>query len=112
LSEFQRSLKSADKATKKKVRERLKKVGDIVREDAQGKFSAVDVRSASRYRVRVRARGISVEQSLRKTTGKHPTYGALQMRRALVPALEENVEKTVAELEAAMRDITEIVRGA
>lgn len=87
-------------------------MGDIVRDDAQGKFSAVDVRSASRYRVRVRAKGISVEQSLRKTTGRHPTYGPLQMRRALVPALNENIDRTVAELEAAMRDITDIVKGA
>lgn len=55
---------------------------------AQDLFSNYDVHSAMGYKIRVRARGVAVEQSLRRTTGEHPFFGTLQMEQALVPALE------------------------
>ena len=54
-----------------------------------------DADSASGFRTRVRQRGVSVEQSKKKHGGKRPDYGALQMRRALLPALDTKQEEVV-----------------
>src|SRR4029077_10549899 len=74
----------ADKATKREMRATFRKVGDPVKQDAAALFQRYDAGSAAGYKTRVRQRGISVEQSLRKTTGKHPEFGRLQMRKALL----------------------------
>lgn len=82
------------------MRAALREVAEPVRAEAASLFSTVDPRSAAGYRVRVRQRGVSVEQSLRKTTGQHPEYGALQMREALLPALarkEREIEQGMEE---------------
>ena len=71
------------------MRKALRDVGDIVRHDAQTSFSSVNSRSAAGFKTRVRQRGIAVEQSIRKTTGDHPEYGALQMRH-LIRAQHDN----------------------
>ena len=95
-TELLRACNQAEKESKRYVRGVLREVGDVVRVDATSRFSVVDSRSAAGYRTRVRVRGVAVEQSLRKTTGKRPRYGALQMRRALLPALlthEDTLER-------------------
>jgi hypothetical protein len=83
------------------VRATLRKAGESVR-SAQWRFDRYDARSARGYRIRVRQRGIAVEQSLRKTTGKHPEFGALQMKRALVPSLEANEHQVEQDFEHAL----------
>lgn len=111
LREFLRATSKADRETKKKVRDRLKEAGDVVREEASRLFSPVSAKSAAGYRVRARVTGVHVEQSLRKTTGTRGDYGALQMRRALVPALVAKEDEVVREMEKAAEDLTEIVGG-
>lgn len=101
LREFISAADAAGKETKKAVRKALREVGGIVKNDARARFASTDARTAGRFGVSVRKTGmVSVEQRLRKTTGKHPDFGALQMRRALVPALEAKrgeVEKGLEE---------------
>jgi hypothetical protein len=97
-----RALQTADKETKREVRSTLRKVGELVRVDATGKLMDEAPKSALGYRVRVRQRGVEVEQSLRKTTGLHPEWGGYQMRHALEPALDENEEATVRAMEHAL----------
>lgn len=109
--EFQAALKKADKEGKRLIRARLRKAGDVVKVDARSLFAPVNARSAAGFRTAVRARGISVEQGRRKTTGQHPEFGALQMRRALVPALERNRGVVLHELNEAAEDIADIVRA-
>lgn len=109
--EFLRACDRAGKESKKEVRDTLRKVGDTVKLDAARRFSAYDRRSAAGYRTRVRQRGIAVEQSLRRTTGKHPEFGALQMRRALVPALTENEPETERALEQALDRVADHFEG-
>lgn len=89
--------------TKKAVRGTFREVGDLVKVDAAARFVSTDTRktstpfarqaslhhTASGFRTVVRSRGVAVEQSIRRTTGRHPEFGALQMRRALLPALDE-----------------------
>jgi hypothetical protein len=96
------ALARSDKASRRAVRDELRQAGEAVRIGASFRFASTDRRTAAGYRIRVRQRGVAVEQSLRKTTGKHPEYGALQMRRALLPSLYANEDRTVREMEEAL----------
>src|SRR3954468_2451228 len=97
-----RALKTADRETRLGVRATLRHAGDATRAAATSRLAAVDTRSAAGYKVRVRQRGVAVEQSLRKTTGQHPEWGAYQMRHALLPALHDTEEETNRRMEAAL----------
>lgn len=111
LRDFLRDTNKAERETKKKVRERLKEAGDVVRKEASRMFDPVSAKTAAGYRVRARVSGVHVEQSLRKTTGTRPDYGALQMRRALIPALIAKEDDVHREMEKAAEDLAEIVGG-
>lgn len=102
LRELQRDFRAISKEASKEVRESLREAAEPVRQEAQSLFSGVDARSAAGYKVRVRQRGVAVEQSRRRTTGQHPEYGALQMRRALLPALESRENDVVEGIEKAL----------
>jgi hypothetical protein len=97
-----RGLKDADRGTRLAVRATLRHAGDAVRTDAAGRVAGKDARTAAGYKVRVRQRGVAVEQALRKTTGLHPEWGAYQMRHALIPALGAQAEETDRRIEQAL----------
>jgi hypothetical protein len=99
---FMAALASADRKTQRAARDEIRKAGEHVRLDAGRLFATTDRKSAAGYRVRVRQRGVAVEQSLRRTTGHHPNYGGLQMGRALIPALEANEQQTLSAIEQAL----------
>ena len=99
LRELQRDLRKADKQLAKDLRSELKEAGDIIRTEASSLFSRYDARSAAGYRTRVRQKGTAVEQSLKRTTGKHPQWGALQMRVALLPARSSKAPEVERRLE-------------
>lgn len=107
-----RAVNKADKETKKLVRARFKQVGEIVRKDGASRFSRYDSGSASGFKVKVRARGVSVEQTRKKVTGRRGDYAELQMSRALEPALVDNQDEVVREIEKAVDDVVDIVRRA
>lgn len=103
LRELIRAADNAGKETKKLVRGELRKAAEPVRDEARRLFAPVDAKSASRYGISVRRSGIvSVEQRLRKTTGLHPEFGALQMRTALEPALDSKADEVGERMEAAV----------
>jgi hypothetical protein len=105
---YRELLRACDRAgpeSKKEVRGALRAAGEIVRVDATDRFSSVDPRSARGYRVRVRQTGVAVEQSLRRTTGLHPEFGRLQMRDALIPALETKADDVVREIDKALETV-------
>jgi hypothetical protein len=99
LRELQAAFRKADRELAKDLRSELKEAGTIVQREASSRFSGIDARSAAGYKVRVRARGVAVEQSLRRTTGLHAQYGAMQMSTALLPALESKEGQVVDRLE-------------
>jgi hypothetical protein len=99
---------AADRALRKQMRDTFRAVGEPVRSEAAIRFSRYDARSAASYRVRVRQRGVIVEQSLRKTTGKHPEYGRLQMRRALLPAQAHQEPETLRRIERAVDEVCDL----
>lgn len=100
--ELLRALKTADREQRLAVRATLRHTGDATRAAATQRLSAVDARSAAGYKVRVRQRGVAVEQSLKRTTGLHPEWGAYQMRHALIPALEDNEDETNRRMQLAL----------
>jgi hypothetical protein len=99
LRELQAAFRKIDKQLSKELRVELREAGKIVQQEATSLFSRVDARSAAGYKVRVRGKGVAVEQSLGRTTGQHAQYGTLQMRRALQPALESKESAVVDRLE-------------
>jgi hypothetical protein len=101
-SGMMKALLRADKDEKKYVRSVFREVGQEIRQDAASLFEPYDRKTAAGYRVYVRQRGVAVEQSLRKTTGKHPEFGSLQMVKALVPALEEDAPHLERGMEHAL----------
>jgi len=106
--QFLRACDHAGKDTKREVRGTFRRVGEIVRANAAERFSAISPKSAEGYRVSVRQRGVSVEQGLRRTTGRRPDYGALQMRDALLPALESKEQDVEREFEHAIDTVVDI----
>lgn len=108
LREMLRAAKDAGTATNVEVREALRKTGEIVRADAAPRLAKYSTRSAAGLKVRVRQRGVGVEQSLRKTTGERPDYGSLQMRKALLPAVAKTEPQWEAEFDKALDHIIEV----
>lgn len=98
-TELERAFRQVRKEVLSELRPALRQIGELVRADAQARFQPYDTASAAGYKVRVRARGVAVEQSKKRTTGLRPDYGALQMRRALVPALDDKESEVLARVE-------------
>jgi hypothetical protein len=97
--ELARAFKEMRREVLRELRPALRKIGEIVRQDAAARFASYDERSSAGYKVRVRLRGVAVEQSLKRTTGAHPQYGTLQMERALLPARDDKQAEVVASVE-------------
>lgn len=105
--EFLRACDRAGKETKKEVRDTFRKVGDIVRDDARERFGSLSPKTAAGFRTSVRLRGVSVEQSLRKTTGLRPDWGSTQMRLGLIPALDAREDEVESEFERAIDKVAD-----
>lgn len=106
---FRQLLKATDRAERDEklfVREAFKKVGDTVRLDATRRFEKYDARSAQGYRTKVRQGGVVVQQSLRRTTNRHPEYAKLQMRKALLPALASKKADVERGVELALEEVS------
>lgn len=88
------------------VKDELLQVGGEVRDDATLRFWKYSNVSAAGFQERVRAGGlVRVEQSLRKTTGKRPDWGALMVTKAMLPAREAKLEGAVAGIEGRIAAI-------
>lgn len=90
----------------KEARKSLREAAEPVRQEAQDLFSRISAESAAGYRVRVRARGVAVEQSRKRTTGRRPDFGRRQMGVALIPALEKRSNEVVRGLEKMLDDLS------
>lgn len=102
--ETMRALARADRESRTAVRGEFKKVGEIVREEWADTFRHVSDKSAAGLRVRVRQGGVSVEQSLGRTTGLRPDFGSLQMGYGM-EALEEKEDEVVDGFEDALDNV-------
>jgi len=105
--EFLRATDQAEKKSKKFVRDNFREVGEVVREPAADQLGDLSEKSAAGLRTIVRRTGVSVEQTLRRTTGKRPDWGALQMRRILIPTVEDKEREIEDRLEKALDKIAD-----
>jgi hypothetical protein len=106
LRELHRALKKYDSDLKPELESRLLDAGRIVQDEARNLFSVIDTRSAMGFRARLKGFGrVVVEQRRRKTTGQHPEFGSLQMRRALIPAVSDSETKVMNEMEDLLDDL-------
>ena len=111
LREFSRAASKAEKRTKDVVRGALREAAEPVQEEAKRNFERYDAGSASGFKVRVwgRGYGVFVEQSKRKTTGRRADYGALQMSKGLLPALDSKSREVERKLEQAVDKLVDIL---
>ena len=109
LRELLRKTDQADKETRRRVRKQVRESAKPVLTAARAKFAPVDARSAAKYGISVRKAGtVAVEQRLRRSADeamRRPNFGAMQMRRALVPALEENTAEVVSDLNRVLAGV-------
>ena len=100
IKELGQALKRVDRELARELDDALKDAAQIVSDNARSRFSFIDSRSAGGFRPRIKGFGrVVVEQRKRKTTGQHPEFGSLQMRRALLPAMREDEPKVIEALE-------------
>jgi hypothetical protein len=91
---------AAGPATKKLVRDDLRRAVEPVRVEATRLLAELSPEAKQRYGISVRKIGvISVEGRRRKTTGARPDWGKTQMREVLHPAAENEQDTVVATLE-------------
>ncbi len=92
MREAVRGLKQVDEEIVRDMKDELLAGGELVRLEARRRFSSYDKFSAQGFVTRVRPTSltstVTIEQNLRKTTGEHPAWGALQMTEGLIPARE------------------------
>jgi len=109
IRELVAALSVADVEAQKALKDELRKAGEAIRLSSQEYTDGLNSpESALGYRVYARQGGarIDVEQSLRKTTGLRPDWGATQMRYSLIPSLKEHEDETFAAVEAALEHVT------
>lgn len=101
--ELLRAAKNAGTATRREVRAAFAESGEIVRSGSAQQLSAYSAKSAAGLKVRVRQRGVSVEQSLSKVSGpkSRKNYPGIQMH-ILSTELAKDEPKVEAELEKAL----------
>lgn len=103
LRELHSALKRYDNELKKELERELREAAKIVSVEAAGLFGGVSARAAAGFRPRVRGFGrVAVEQRLGRTTGQRPDFGSLQMRTALLPALEAKQDEVVNHIEGML----------
>lgn len=101
LRETVSAFRKYDRALGTELRNELKKAAEPVAASARSKVTRWQGAST---KIAPRASGASVfvRQNARKVTGRRGDFGALQMRRAFIPALQENEEKVLSEVEDAL----------
>jgi hypothetical protein len=101
VREVQKAFRGVDRSLAAEFGQDLQKAAEPVAQAARAKEKW---QGASINTIRTRRRGVNiyVEQSARKVTGLRGDYGALQMRQALEPALDENSGKVFSEVASVL----------
>jgi hypothetical protein len=99
LRELTRAFRNLEDDTWPELRKQLKESAQPVAESARTKISQYRGASLGTIRPRVTTSSVFVTQTKRKVTGKRGDYGGLQMRTGLIPALDENTDRVVRDLE-------------
>ncbi len=99
LRELNRDLGRMNKTAQKELQAALRVVAEPVAVAARSKAERFGPRTATKIAAGSSRGQAVVRQRARRTTGRRPDFGALQMRTVLVPALDENAENIVRGVE-------------
>lgn len=102
LREVQRGFRKLAAGTAAELRAALAQEAEPVAADARQRLSAYSGASVGTIGPRVVFAGVFVTQRARKVTGLRPDFGALQMRKAMIPALEDHADGIVAGADRAL----------
>lgn len=110
---YVRALAASDKGVRREVRTAFRGVGENIRRDWEQTFSNYDgtqshTASAKGVKVKVRKRGIAVEQTRPKTTGLHPEYAEAQVRHGRNPAIDGKEWRVEAAMDNALKQVERI----
>lgn len=104
--EFLRATDRAGKETKTAVRATFREVGEVVREPWADELDRFGSKTAHGLRTVVRTRGVNVEQTQRKTTGKHPDFGRKQQLIGEA-VLDEKADEVGERMEDAIDEVAD-----
>jgi hypothetical protein len=110
LSELQRDLGKVSREAEKSVRDGMKLAALPVVAAARAKEGKWPGSKPGSIGIRATRRSVFVTQRARKVTGRRADFGALQMREAFVPALDENEHLVRREVEHALDHLLDSVR--
>jgi hypothetical protein len=100
LRECLRALHTIDRDTKKVVLAGLRAAAVPVAGDANRRLDRYQ--GIGPITTRASQSGVFIQQSRRKVTGKRADFGALQMRKGLIPAAEGGGEEFVSRVDEAL----------
>lgn len=106
LQETQRAFGKIDKRLRSELGDELKKLAEPAAADARRIASKWGEATASGIQAGRRRGGAVIRQRRRKTTGQHPSFGALQMREALIPAAEQHEPEVIRGVEELLDKLT------
>lgn len=109
LEEVEASFARYERGLQKTLSAAAYQAAKIVSADARGRFT-YDRKTAMGFVPQVRGPQAKVRQRLRKTTGLRGDYGALQMRKALLPAMHSK-EHEALELYKTQLEILKVGSG-
>lgn len=103
LNTLFRDLKELEPIVLKELKLAFGQIAEVVARDARLFFRRYNEQSAYGFAGGVRQSGlVVVQQTRRKTTGLRPDFGALMMRKALLPARGKNMSETIRVSENAV----------
>ena len=107
--EVTRALAKVGSEVKPALTAALKEAAWPVASDSKSRLKRYRQISLQTISPRVTTSGVYVTQRAKKVTGRRGDFGALQMTRGLMPALEANKEETYKGVELAL---DELIRSA
>lgn len=102
MREFKRAINRASRETRATVNDGLKEAARPVTESAKAKEARWGGASIGTIGPRVTTSSVFVTQRAKKVTGLRGDFGALQMRDAFIPALDENEREVERGVERAL----------
>lgn len=103
-----RAINELPRAVAKGLRAELRHVGESIRAETAADFAETSPETASGFRTYVRLRGVSVEQSDRKTTGLRPDWGVKQ-QRDLIDNLDDKQDELVADVAVMVERVAAVL---
>lgn len=82
-----RSLNAVNRGAKRALQAGLREAAQPIASDTRSRLSGYRGISLATINPSATTRGVSIVQRAKRVTGKRPDFGALQMRRGLIPAV-------------------------